>query len=165
MIIRKATKDDKKQISKIRPTVYKNMLEYGLNQWDDEYPSNKILFDDIDNGTMYVATIDDLVAGYITVNENISEEYKDVDLRFDSKICVHRLSVNPVFARQGVATRLMKYIHQIYKEAGYTSICLDTCEDNYIALKLYQNLGYSIRGYVVFNRRRQYRFSVMEIEL
>ena len=165
MYIRKATQEDKIEISKIRPKVYQKMLESGLNQWDDEYPSDTILFEDIDRGEMLAGLIDGKIVGYVTVNEDIPDEYKDVTLKFAPKICVHRLSVNPEFVGQGVATKIMQFVHEHYKDRGYASICLDTCEANIAALGLYNKLGYIQRGYVKFKRRPQYKFPVMEISL
>jgi len=165
MKIRKAQIDDMKQISNIRPAIYKKMIASGLNQWDEKYPSDEILLDDINNSEMFVALIDDEVAGYITVNEDIPDEYKTVDLKFDAKLCVHRLSINPKFSRQGIGTKMMEYVHGHFKDMNYTAICLDTCEANLAALRLYDKLGYITRGYVNFPRRPQYRFPVMEIML
>jgi len=165
MIIRDAEQKDKKQIAQIRPAVYKKMIADGLYQWDDEYPSEEILFDDIDNGDMIVAEEEDTIVGYVTVNIDIPEEYKAIDLRFSPKICVHRLSINPEFARSGAATALMEHVHKAYKSKGYDSICLDTCEDNAAAIGLYSKLGYIKRGYVSFGRRPKFRFPVMERKL
>jgi len=165
MEIRKATQEDKRKISVIRPAVYKNMIASGLSQWDDEYPSEKILFEDIDRGEMLVALIEGEITGYVTVNDDIPIEYATVDLRFNPEICIHRLSVNPKFARQGVAYSLMEYIHSMCLQQGNNSVCLDTAEENTAALNLYGKLGYTIRGYVTFGRKEQYRFIVMEISL
>lgn len=123
------------------------------------------MFDDIDRGEMIVAVVGHMVAGYVTVNEDIPDEYNDVDLQFASKICIHRLSINPQFSRQGVATKIMEFVHKYYRGKGHKSICLDTCEANVAALKLYEKFGYITRGYVKFSRREQYRFPVMEIML
>lgn len=165
MNIRKAKTEDMEQISKIRPAIYRKMIESGLNQWDNEYPNEEILLVDIQKYEMLVALIDGEIAGYVTVNEDIPDEYKEIDLKFNPKLCVHRLSINPKFARQGVGTKMMEYIHKHYKGMKHTSICLDTCEANTAALRLYDKLGYIIRGYVHFGRRPQYRFPVMEIML
>ncbi len=162
MFIRKATGIDKIRISEIRPMVYKKMIESGLDQWDDEYPSKEILFKDIDRNEMLIACVDGDVAGYVTVNDDIPAEYKNVNMQFNAKICVHRLSVNPEYQKQGVATKIMEYVHNKYRDMGYNAICLDTCETNIAALELYKKLGYIVRGYVNFKRRPQYRFPVME---
>ncbi|MBN2879491.1 MAG: GNAT family N-acetyltransferase [Clostridia bacterium] len=163
--IRKALKEDKQQISAIRPLVYKNMIVSGLRQWDDEYPSDEILFEDIDRGEMLIALIRGEIAGYVTVNNDIPAEYDSVDLQYNSEICIHRLSVNPKFQRKGVAYALMEYIHRMCLQQGHTSICLDTAEENTAAVNLYSKLGYEARGYVAFGRRPNYRFHVMEISL
>ena len=165
MQIRKAIQEDKAHIAKIRSEVCKNMISVGLTQWDEEYPSDEILFEDIDRGEMLIAQIGDEIAGYVTVNKDIPKEYDEIDLQFASKICIHRLSVNPTFLRQGIGTRIMLYLHKSFKAQGYKSICLDTCEDNEGALRLYDKLGYIIRGYVKFPRKEQFRFPVMEIML
>lgn len=165
MIVRKAIQRDKKQIKLIRPKIVEFMADTGLTQWDDEYPSEELLMQDLDKGEMYVGLIDDEVVGYVTVNEEIPDEYNEIPLEFSPKICVHRLSVNPKFAKQGIATRIMENVHIDLKKRGYQSICLDTCEDNPGALKLYDNLEYIIRGNVTFERRAPKRFPVMERKL
>jgi len=165
MEIRKALKEDKHQISAIRPLVYKNMIASGLHQWDDEYPSEEILFEDIDRGEMHLAILQGEIAGYVTVNNDIPTEYGSADLHYNSEICIHRLSVNPKFIRKGVAYALMEYIHRMCIQQGHKSICLDTAEENVAAMSLYNKLGYEARGYVVFGRRLNYRFQVMEISL
>lgn len=165
MIIRKAIEKDKKQIKSIRPLVVKYMADNNLTQWDDEYPSDEILMQDLDRGEMYAALIDDEVVAYVTVNSDIPPEYNEVALEFSPKMCVHRLSVNPKFAKKGIATKIMEYVHSDLKIQGYESICLDTCEDNPGALKLYDRLGYIIRGHVVFDRRAPMKFPVMERKL
>ncbi|MEX1375964.1 MAG: GNAT family N-acetyltransferase [Eubacteriales bacterium] len=163
--IRKANEEDMMQISQIRPEVYKKMMEMGLEQWDDNYPTDGILLEDIKKGEMLVALIEDEIAGYVTVNEEQPAEYDDIEFQFSPKLCVHRLSVNPKYARRGVAMNIMEYIHSHYKEQNYKSICLDTSDANKAALGLYSKLGYTIRGYVNFKRKPQYRFPVMEIRL
>lgn len=163
--IRKAIAGDMNRISKIRPEVYKKMMEAGLYQWDENYPTDEILMQDIKKGEMLVALIGDEIAGYVTVNEEQPPEYDDIEFQFSPKLCVHRLSVNPKFARQGVAMQIMEYIHSYYKTHNYTSVCLDTSDANKAALGLYRKLGYIIRGYVHFKRKPQYRFPVMEIKL
>ena len=141
------------------------MIADGLYQWDDEYPSEEILFSDINDGNMIVAIEDGAIAGYVTVNEDIPQEYKEINLLFSPKICVHRLSVNPAHARRGTAKALMEYVHDSFKNQGYKSICLDTCEDNIAAISLYNKLKYVKRGYVSFERRPKLRFPVMERKL
>ena len=165
MIIRQAQAKDKAKIAEIRPLVFKSMLAAGLYQWDDEYPSEKILFEDIDKGHMIIAQINEEIAGYVTVNKEIPAEYSEIPLKFSPKICVHRLSVNPAFGRLGIATALMDYVHKEYKARGFFAICLDTCEDNTAALGLYEKLGYRRRGYVTFPRRPKFKFPVMERKL
>ena len=165
MIVRKAIQNDKAQIKKIRPQMVKFMADTNLTQWDDEYPSEELLMQDLDRGEMYAALIGDVVVGYVTINGDIPEEYSEVALEFSPKVCVHRLSVNPKFAKQGIATKIMEHVHGDLKKQGYRSICLDTCEDNAGALKLYRNLGYITRGYVIFERRAPMKFPVMERNL
>lgn len=165
MIVRKAIEQDKEQIKQIRPQIVKFMSETGLTQWDDEYPGEKLLMQDLDRGEMYVGLIDEEIVGYVTINEEIPEEYNEIPLKFSPKVCVHRLSVNPKFGKQGIATKIMQSVHVDLKKSGYKSICLDTCEDNAGALKLYDNLGYIIRGNVHFERRATMKFPVMERKL
>ncbi len=140
MMFQKAISKNKMEISALRIRVYKNMLENGLEQWDDDYPTDSILFEDIDHGNMYIAVIDDVIAAYVTADEDIPEEYLGVDFQYDKpRVCIHRLSVNPDFLRMGIASELMHYIHSQMKQIGYKSIVLDTMDVNMGAVGLYRS--------------------------
>jgi ribosomal protein S18 acetylase RimI-like enzyme len=165
IIIRKAIQQDKEQIKEIRPQVVEFMKASNLTQWDDEYPSEELLMQDLDRDEMYVALIDDKVAGYVTVNDEMPEEYNEIPFEFMPKKCVHRLSINPKFIKQGIATQIMEYVHNDLKKQDYSAVCLDTCEDNIGALKLYKNLGYITRGHVIFEKKAPMKFPVMEKKL
>ncbi len=113
MILRKAKSTDKQRISELRPEVYKYMQSVGYTQWNEDYPSEVVLFDDIDKGHMYVAIVDELIAAYVTVDKEMPLDYKNIPFMFDEpRACVHRLSLNPEYTRMGIATELMNYVQE-----------------------------------------------------
>lgn len=166
MIFRKAKSTDRQRISEIRPTVYKYMQSIGYTQWNDAYPSEEILFEDIDKGHMYVALVDGLIAAYVTVDKVMPVDYENIPFTYDEpRACIHRLSIDPEYLRLGIATELMKYVHGECKKIGYNSIVLDTCEDNPGALGLFEKLGYTIRGNIKYEKRSKLCFPTMEKSL
>ena len=68
---------------------------------------------------------------------------------------MHRLAVDPEAQGQGVARKLIAFSEEYAVREGYTSLRLDTYAKNTVALKLYQGLGYDLRGEVNFPGERQ----------
>ena len=100
----------------------------------------------------------------VVINEEQDEAYLSGSWHFrEGKIAViHRLCVHPEVQGEGNGKRMMQYAEELIHKQGYASIRLDTFTDNYIARKLYEQLGYSYVGEVTF---RKGLFYLMEKEL
>jgi ribosomal protein S18 acetylase RimI-like enzyme len=54
------------------------------------------------------------------------------------------IAVDPAVRGQGIAAKLVNFMVNQAKEAGYSRLSLDVAEQNHNALRLYQNLGFEV---------------------
>ena len=131
------------------------MESHGIYQWNEYYPNFDIIVDDIESSSMYVLKEGNSLLGIITINEDQSPEYGNLDwISHGGKVLVvHRLAVQPKNQRLGIGKRLMDFAENYAKGKRYTSIRLDAYSGNHGALRLYEQRGYIKVGQVVFPMR------------
>jgi len=155
MKIKKVNVSQLEEVFQLIMDCRKAMEEEGVFQWTDQYPTLKIISNDIQKGNLYRLTKNGKIAGVININELQDPEYKQVKWEnSDVKIMViHRLAVHPEFQKQGLAKRLMDFAENYAIENNYTSIRLDAFSNNPRALRFYENRDYQRRGEVFFPGR------------
>ena len=133
-----------------------NMEKQGIHQWDEIYPDKETLRQDILLNQMFIGEKDNKIAVCFVLNEECDEEYKNANwICPDARFCIfHRLCVNPIFQKQGIAGQTMEYIENLCKSQGYDSIRLDCFTLNPYSQKLYNKAGYSITGYAEWRKGR-----------
>lgn len=140
------------------------MEKDNIHQWDEIYPDNDILKEDITKNQMYIGKTDNKIAVCFVLSKECDEEYKNGCWKYpDSRFnVIHRLCVNPLFQNQGIAAKTLEYIENLSKSEGYDSIRLDCFTQNPYSRKLYDKAGYSITGYADW---RKGRFELREKKL
>jgi hypothetical protein len=96
--IKKAEFEDLNIIIDIFRNAIKVMNDNNVNQWDEVYPTNTNLEQDVLNGQMYVGIKDCEIVSAIVINNKCEEEYKNGNWRYDNDrfAVVRRLCVNPI---------------------------------------------------------------------
>jgi ribosomal protein S18 acetylase RimI-like enzyme len=148
MEIQLAKTDDLDSIVKIFKSAIENMIKNDILQWDELYPNEDILTDDIRKNQMYKIVFDNDIVSAFVLNKEHDEEYANGTWEYDenSFMVLHRLCVNTEYQNKGFGTRTMKCIEEHLKNTGIESIRLDTFSKNQAALKLYEKLGYKKTG-------------------
>jgi GNAT superfamily N-acetyltransferase len=146
--IKKAELEDLNIIIDIFMNAIKVMNGNNINQWDEVYPTNTNLEQDVLNGQMYVGIKDCEIVSAIVINNECEEEYKSGNWRYDNDrfAVVHRLCVNPIHQNIKIGRDTMIKIEELLKTEGIQSIRLDAFSLNPHALKMYQTLGYQKVG-------------------
>lgn len=144
------------EISRIFKAAIDNMCSQGIFQWDELYPDETLLRDDISSGQMYVLTEDKKIVSAVVINDEQLEEYKSVQWKYEyEKIAVlHRLCVDPGSQNKGYGRKTVLFADEEIKNMGYTAVRLDAFSENPFALKLYEGLGYERVGEVSFRKGR-----------
>jgi ribosomal protein S18 acetylase RimI-like enzyme len=137
------------------------MDEQGIHQWDEIYPDEKTIKNDIKKQQLYLLEDGGHICGIIALNEVQEPEYKNVKWKFDGRaLIVHRLAIEPSCQRKGLARMLMQFAHKFATEQGYEIIRLDAFIHNPAAVGLYEKLGYRKAGMVTFRKGDFFCFEI-----
>jgi GNAT superfamily N-acetyltransferase len=148
--IRLAAEADLPAVARILHECVAAMRLAGIEQWDEIYPTELNLQNDIQAHSMYVASSESgQIVGMAVLNEFQDPEYAAVQWSaYRRPLVVHRVMVAPESQGQGVARVLMTFAEQRARIEGYESVRLDAFTLNPRALRLYAGLGYATRGTV-----------------
>ena len=148
MIIRKAEISDLENIMLMYKSCVAGMVENGIDQWDETYPNDEIISEDLNVGTYYVAEMDETIIGGINIDKNQDDTYLSLDWKdkSDSFLVVHRLGVKEEFWNKKIGKDLMLFTEKLVIEKGLKSIRLDTYSGNPKAMEFYRRLGYTELG-------------------
>ena len=110
MHVRLATSQDIAGIMTFILALIPTLHAAGNLQWDETYPNPEVFAEDIALAQLWVASINDDIAGVIAVTTEQYAEYVQAgwDIN-DPAIVVHRLAVNPDFQRKGIAAALLSH--------------------------------------------------------
>ena len=130
------------------------MVAEGIYQWDEVYPNEEVLAEDIQNQELYLMTEEETLLACIVINESQDEAYGSASWKYnEGRIAViHRLCVSSEYQGIGIGRKTMQLAEAMIKKAGYSSIRLDAYSDNPYARKLYERLGYTYVGIVRFRK-------------
>jgi ribosomal protein S18 acetylase RimI-like enzyme len=161
MKIRNAHTQDLNEIMKLISSCVLNMETQGIHQWDEIYPDEKTIRNDIEKQQLYLLEDEGRVCGVIVLNEFQEPRYKSIDWKFQGKtLVIHRLMIEPACQRKGYATMLMRFAHKLVKEGHYENIRLDAFTHNPAAVGLYEKLGYRKAGRVTFRKGDFFCFEI-----
>ncbi|MFC2271557.1 MAG: GNAT family N-acetyltransferase [Capnocytophaga ochracea] len=125
----------------------------GSNQWQDGYPNEEVIANDIAHQYGYVLTEGDEILGYVALlinNEPAYEAIKGKWLINADFMVFHRVAISPDHLGRGLAKFLLQKIEEIAHNKGIPSLRADTNFDNAPMLHLFEKLGYKYCGEVTF---------------
>lgn len=164
MNIIKAGKNDIVQILEITRSCARAMIQNEIYQWNESYPSNEVLMNDIELGQIWKLENKQSIIGVMVLTEIEDDEYKDVKwlTKNGSSIYVHRLAVHPDFQGQGCAQLLMTYAENYALEHNYKSIRLDTFSQNKRNQRFYKKRNFTELGTIFFPNQSEHPFICFE---
>lgn len=133
----------------------------GSAQWQNGYPNEQTVRDDIKQGHAYVLADDGTIFAYAAVIFGVEPAYAAIDgqwLTNGRYAVVHRVARSDAARGKGVATRLFQQVEALCLARGAYSIRLDTNFDNAPMLHIAAKLGYVYCGEIFFQgaSRRAY---------
>lgn len=135
MTIRKSTKKDIDTIMQILFDARGRIGRLGIDQWQYGYPTRDIVNEDLEFGRSYVGEENGkIIAVFSVISGGEPTYYRIYDgawLSGDREyLAVHRIAVAKDHLRAGVASKVMKYVLALAKEAGCAGVRIDTHEGN-----------------------------------
>lgn len=153
MKLRKADLTDVDDIWEILQYAIEKRRQEGSEQWQDGYPNEGSVRDDIENGYGYLLEEDGLNLAYAAIifeKEPAYEAIKGRWLTNGDYVVLHRVAVSAQAAGQGAATHLFQLVEELSLSNDVQSIKVDTNYDNPAMLRILQKLGYTYCGEVFF---------------
>ncbi len=150
---RKATSLDIPEIWIIIQQAILRRKNDGSKQWQDGYPNQTVIQEDIKKNIGYVLTDGELIIGYLALILNDEPAYNDLKgkwLSDDTFIVIHRMAISDQYLGQGFAKKMFYYTEEFAKQHHIYSIKVDTNFDNIAMLKIFESLGYIYCGEVTF---------------
>lgn len=151
MIYRHAERSDIKECCILKKEVIKRLNNEGLSIWNEEYPSDQLLEEDIFADRGRVIIIDKEIVAYATLSP-ILEEFDENTFNDSSFYCFSRLMVKTGFTNQHIATFLISSMLEEIKAKGIKGCGIMVHPINEKAIKMYQKLGFK------FENRREYPY-------
>jgi len=144
-----------------------SMIENGIYQWNENYPSKKKFENDLGRKELYVLEIEGRIIGAIVISTFMDEEYAPIawSTPNDNAIYIHRLTVHPDHQRKGYAQQMMEFAEAFAKKNGFGSIRLDTFSQNPRNQKFYKARGYRKLGDIYFPKQSEHPFHCYELVL
>jgi ribosomal protein S18 acetylase RimI-like enzyme len=167
MKIKKATKEDLEELYSITKSCSKHMIEKGIFQWNEWYPSKEVLQKDIDLQQLWKLVDTNIIVGIIVLTEIEDAAYKKVQwsAKNTKNVYIHRLAVLPDFQGKGYAQKLMNFAENYAKENKYDSIRLDTFSQNPKIQKFYEKRKYERLKSIYFPNQSEHPFYCYELVL
>ncbi len=150
---RKATATDILKIWAIIQQAIVRRKNDGSQQWQDGYPNEDVIKQDITKGIGYVLIDDNIVAGYAAIlfnDEPAYEQLKGTWLTNGDFAVVHRVAISDDYLGKGLAQKIFLFAEDLAKGNKIFSIKVDTNFDNIPMLKILEKLGYTYCGEVTF---------------
>lgn len=149
MIIRKSNREDLPAIMAIVADAQALLRSQGVDQWQDGYPTEKIIAGDIANDDSYVLEDEGVVIATAVISFAGEVTYNSIDgqwLNDNDYVVVHRLAVRNSALRGGHARQMMLYAEELALQRGVNNIRVDTHSDNKAMQSLLTSLGYTLCG-------------------
>ena len=154
MILRKATFSELPVIWDILQQAIEQRKQDGSKQWQNGYPNEQTVHDDISKGYAFVPIDNNVVIAYAAIIVGIEPAYTDIKgqwLTNDDYLVVHRVATSNTEKGKGVATHLFKLIEGLCIEQKVYSIKVDTNFDNVPMIKILDKLSYTYCGEIFFS--------------
>lgn len=154
MVLRKADTSDTIRIWKILEQAIEQRKQDGSDQWQNGYPNEQTVQNDIAEGIGYVLIENDQIIAYAAIIFGIEPAYTEIKgkwLSNDDYVVVHRVATSNEVKGRGIATQLFRMIEDLAIREKVFSIRVDTNFDNIPMLKILDRLDYTYCGEIFFN--------------
>ncbi|MHB1195430.1 MAG: GNAT family N-acetyltransferase [Lutibacter sp.] len=164
MVIKKASEQDLEQLYAVVKSCGKNLIEQGIFQWNEKYPSKEVLLKDIQLQELWKLEKANTIVGLIVLTEFEDSEYQHVKwlTKNQKHLYVHRLAVHPDFQGKGFAQKLMNFAEKYALENNYNSIRLDTFSQNNRNQQFYEKRNYIKLESIYFPNQSEFSFYCYE---
>lgn len=134
MEFRKTSVNDIKDVMKIIKEAQNYFKDAGIDQWQNNYPNEDTIMNDIKNDYSYVLVKDGEVVATAATSFDGEKTYERIYegqwLTEDKYSWIHRIAVTSQLKGLGLSSEIIKNVEKMAKDNEVYSIKIDTHEDN-----------------------------------
>ncbi|CDM67260.1 N-acetyltransferase GCN5 [Clostridium bornimense] len=133
MEFRKAIKSDLDNIMIIIKEAQKYFKENNIDQWQDNYPNEKTILNDVNNETSYVLVKDDNIVATASISFEAEPTYNHIEgnwLTNDRYVVIHRVAVSNDYKGLRLSSTILDNAKALALKNNIHSIKIDTHKDN-----------------------------------
>lgn len=163
MELRRSNKADIPSIMHIIHQAQAQFKDAGIDQWQNHYPNESTIRNDIDKGESFLVYHDNSIIGTFVLSFRNEDTYDHIYdghwLSKDGYAVIHRIAIDNDFKGKGFATQIMMMIEEICLINKIFSIKIDTHEDNKVMRNMLIKNGFEYCGTILLrdgNKRFAY---------
>ena len=152
--LRKTTTADIPQVMEIIEQGSAYLKSDGVDQWQNGYPNEAVIKEDIENGYGYVLESEGKVVGTVALSFDGEPFYDEIyngrwQTEGEDFLVIHRMAVSDDARGTGAASEMLHQAEQLCIQHEVYSIRIDTHEDNYAMQRLIQKNDFQYSGIVI----------------
>jgi len=148
----KARKKDIPKILEIIGQAQQRMKNRNLDQWQNGYPDEAAILNDIEKGVGHTFLKGEEIVAYAAIVFDPDPFYQEIDGRWISSgepyINVHRIAIHDTWLRHGFAQHIIKYAEKKAVREGVHWFRIDTHHDNIPMRNMIREAGFTFCGIV-----------------
>ena len=156
MKIRATEERDLPAVMEILHQAHAYFKAQGIDQWQDGYPDEATIRQDIQNGTAYLVELDGIVAACATIaftpDENYTTMVSGQWLTDRPYAVIHRIAVDDKLKGRGIAGWILEQAEYLCRQRGVESLKIDTHQDNTSMRRLLEKQNYHYCGVIQLHR-------------
>ena len=151
----KAGMGDIPRIMEIVDYARETLKKHGVDQWQGDYPSEKQLRQDVEDGELYTVRHGEEIAAFFFLTDKPEASYDEItDGKWtpDLPYCVlHRCAVAREYRGSAVAEYMLRCAEDLTRQLGGRALRVDTHKKNKSMQNLLRSNGFRYRGNVLAN--------------
>lgn len=131
--LRHSTQKDIPVIMEVISLAQEYFRKQGIDQWQNGYPNTEVISNDVSNGSSYVLLQDEQILATAVILFDADPNYTHIDGRWitgNPYVVIHRIAVRPEYKGRNMAGWIIEKAEQMCTEKGFTSIRIDTHQEN-----------------------------------
>ena len=150
MKIRLSQPNDLSALMEIFHEAQRTIAQLGIDQWQNGYPSETVIAEDILQGCSYVAEQEsDIVGTFVLVEtEPTYDQIYEGQWQAHDYIAVHRVAVKVASRGTGVADAIIRFAADQARNAGRHGLRIDTHRGNLPMCRMLEKQGFQYRGII-----------------
>lgn len=161
LTFRKATIEDLESLLALYEQGRVAIARFGIDQWQNGYPAEADIRKDLKDDVLWVSEDPEMPGKIASVMALIFTGEVTYDVITDGQwltgdthnyAAIHRITVSPDFRNRGVAGQTMAFGKQMAKDAGFTSLRIDTHQGNLAMRGMLEKNGFTHCGTIFLLR-------------